>query len=120
MVVSRHHRALVGAGMLVATLLGTPPACGQKTKEGQAPSIPGATTHIYKIVGNVKLKLYVYQPRRQNQDERRPAAVFFFGGGWNGGTPRQFQEARFLSCLAGHGRHRGRLPGQEPTGNVAV
>ena len=101
---SRHRRALLGAGVLVATLLGTAPACGQKTQEGQAPSIPGATTHVYKTLGNVKLKLYVYQPRRQNRSERRPAAVFFFGGGWNGGSPRQFQEhASYLAsrCMVG-------------------
>ena len=56
---SRHHRTLLGAGVLVATLLGTPPACGQKTKEGQAPSIPGATSHIYNTLPNENLKLYL-------------------------------------------------------------
>jgi acetyl esterase/lipase len=68
---------------------------------GQAPSIAGATAHVYKTIGNVKLTLYVYQPKRKNPSSKRPAAVFFFGGSWNGGTPRQFQE--HASYLASRG-----------------
>ena len=93
--------------LLLAMVVGNPFAHaqesqqGSKAKVGQAPSIPGATSHVYKTVGDVKLKLYVYQPKRSNASARRPAAVFFFGGSWNGGTPRQFQE--HASYLASRG-----------------
>jgi len=82
----------LGMTLLVASAVGTPDAMAQKAKVGQAPSIAGATVHVYKTVGNVKLALYVYQPKRKDESAKRPAAVFFFGGSWNGGTPRQFQE----------------------------
>ncbi len=74
---------------------------GSKSKVGQAPSIAGATSHVYKTVGDVNLKLYIYQPKRSNPSAHRPAAVFFVGGSWNGGTPRQFQE--HASYLASRG-----------------
>ena len=71
-----------------------------------AASLAGAAelvkaTHVYKTVGSIQLKLYVYQPRRKDRSRKRPAAVFFFGGSWNGGTPRQFQE--HASYLASRG-----------------
>ena len=42
----------------------------------------------YKTVGDVQLKLHVFDPA--NNEKNRPAIVFFFGGGWNGGSPSQF------------------------------
>ncbi|WP_153555913.1 alpha/beta hydrolase [Roseimaritima sediminicola] len=49
----------------------------------------------------VKLHLHVFLPEDWKAADRRPAAVFFFGGGWNGGTPEQF----YAQCqaLAEHG-----------------
>jgi acetyl esterase len=44
----------------------------------------------YKQVGKVKLHLHVFYPSDWKPTDKRPAAVFFFGGGWVGGTPKQF------------------------------
>ena len=44
---------------------------------------------IYKTVGEVELRINIFQPPASDQTSR-PAIVFFFGGGWVGGTPRQF------------------------------
>ncbi|MDA0841097.1 MAG: alpha/beta hydrolase [Planctomycetota bacterium] len=55
-------------------------------------SIKGAETHSYKIVGDVELRLFLFKPAGHKPEDSRPAAVFFFGGGWNGGTPTQFEE----------------------------
>ncbi len=45
---------------------------------------------VYKTVDEIQLKLHVFRPKDKDSAERLPAIVFFFGGGWNGGTPRQF------------------------------
>lgn len=44
----------------------------------------------YKKVDGVELKLHVFEPKDLKKGDKRSAAVFFFGGGWNGGTPSQF------------------------------
>lgn len=43
---------------------------------------------IYKTIGDTELTLYVFCPSNTATD--RPAIVFFHGGGWRGGSPRQF------------------------------
>lgn len=45
---------------------------------------------VYKTVGDVTLKLHVFEPKYHKPSDKRPAIVFFFGGGWNGGSPTQF------------------------------
>ncbi len=45
---------------------------------------------VYKTVGTTKLKLHLFYPSDHKPSDRRPAIVFFFGGGWIGGSPRQF------------------------------
>lgn len=58
----------------------------------------GARPEIYKTVGDVSLYLYIFEPDGHKSTNQRPAAVFFFGGGWNGGTPKQFEpHARYLA-----------------------
>ena len=60
--------------------------------------LPGSRAEVYKTVGDVKLKVYIYEPKGHKAGADRPAIVFFFGGGWNGGTPKQFQEhCRYLA-----------------------
>jgi len=44
----------------------------------------------YKKVGELELKLHIFNPEGHTADDSRPAIVFFFGGGWTGGTPLQF------------------------------
>ncbi|MDB4796380.1 alpha/beta hydrolase fold domain-containing protein, partial [Akkermansiaceae bacterium] len=41
-------------------------------------------------MGDVELKLHVFNPEGHKASDSRPAIVFFFGGGWNGGSPKQF------------------------------
>jgi acetyl esterase len=49
-----------------------------------------AKVEIYKTVGDVELKMFMFVPNGHKASDARPAIVFFFGGGWNGGTPTQF------------------------------
>ena len=53
----------------------------------------------YKKVDGKELKLLVDKPPGWTAADKRPAIVFFFGGGWVGGTPKQFerQSAYFAS-----------------------
>ena len=48
------------------------------------------TLVVYKTIGEVELKLHVFEPSERDSKELSPAIVFFFGGGWVGGTPKQF------------------------------
>lgn len=43
----------------------------------------------YKTVGDVSLKMHIFEPV-DSGTKARPAIVFFFGGGWVGGNPNQF------------------------------
>ena len=56
----------------------------------------GAERMVYKTVGDVKLHLHIFRPA--DKKSNAPAIVFFFGGGWNHGTPGQFeQQCRYLA-----------------------
>ncbi len=66
-------------------------SCGQENARNYPPSLPGAREQVYKKVGNVELKLYIYQPK-ETSNANRAAIVFFFGGGWTSGSPSQFQQ----------------------------
>lgn len=55
---------------------------------------------VYKTIGDVELKLHVFEPEGHKASDKRPAVVFFFGGGWNSGTPKQFyQQAEAIADL---------------------
>jgi acetyl esterase/lipase len=58
-----------------------------------------AQERIYKSTPQGDLKLHVWSPQAEGED--RPCIVFFFGGGWQGGTYRQF--ARQSAYLASRG-----------------
>jgi len=45
---------------------------------------------VYKTIGEVELKLHIFNPDGHSVSAKRPAIVFFFGGGWVGGSPSQF------------------------------
>lgn len=51
---------------------------------------PPDASYVYKIVDGMELKLYVFNPDNHNPDAKVPGAIFFFGGGWVGGSPKQF------------------------------
>ena len=59
----------------------------------------GASAEVYKKASGDDLYIYLFSPAGHDPEkDRRPAAVFFFGGGWNSGTPAQFeQHARYLA-----------------------
>lgn len=53
---------------------------------------------LYKSIGEVKLNLHIFHPADHQATDSRPAIVFFFGGGWVGGTPKQFyKQSRYLA-----------------------
>ena len=79
---------------LTAALLAPLVLLAHKKKGGYESSfdLPGSRAEVYKTIGDVKLKIYIYEPKGHKAGGRRPGIVFFFGGSWIGGTPKQFQE----------------------------
>lgn len=80
--------------ILALVFLGSFNLQAQDTRNGKAarsypPKLDGATEETYKTVGDVALKLWIFRPEKK---EPAPAIVFFFGGGWQSGTPQQFEE----------------------------
>lgn len=65
------------------------------------PDVPGAKVIVFKHVGDVDLRLHVFQPDDWAAGDQRPAIVFYFGGGWRNGNPNQF--AHQSEYLASHG-----------------
>ena len=51
--------------------------------------LDGASSHTYKVIDGVALRLHVYHAVNPEQDPA-PAIVFFFGGGWRNGSISQF------------------------------
>jgi len=63
-----------------------------------ADELQATTGVIYKTIGEIELRLYLFFPKGHHTAEARPAAVFYFGGGWNGGSTEQFKpQARYLA-----------------------
>lgn len=67
--------------------------------EAPALKFPGAVAETYKQASGDDLKIYIFNPPDHDPaKDSRPAIVFFFGGGWNGGTPKQFEShCRYLA-----------------------
>jgi acetyl esterase len=61
-------------------------------KEKNASQLEGATMEPYKSVGDVTLRLWIFNPKGHQPADQRAAIVFFFGGGWTSGSPTQFQQ----------------------------
>lgn len=55
---------------------------------------------VYKTIGSVNLKLFVYQPSASS-NTKQTAIILFHGGAWTNGAPVQFQHQ--AANLAGHG-----------------
>jgi acetyl esterase len=74
----------------------------RRKANGYPPEMPGSRSEVYKKVGDVELKLYIYEPAADSakasdkpasaKSAGRAAVVFFFGGGWSSGSPQQFRE----------------------------
>ena len=54
------------------------------------PTFGDARVETWRKVGDTELKLWIFG--EADTRERKPAIVFFFGGGWNGGSPAQFEK----------------------------
>ena len=44
----------------------------------------------FKKVEGTDLKLQIFRPKGEKENQNKAAIIFFFGGGWVGGTPEQF------------------------------
>jgi len=83
-----------GTLFLTATILSASlnlSAANRKRAKPAPKSLPGSRPEIYKKIGNVELPIHIFDPKNHQPKDKRPAIVFFFGGGWRGGSPRQFQ-----------------------------
>ena len=83
-------------GLMMGVLLA---ACVSARAEPAVVDFKDAKMEVYKQASGDDLKLYFFEPKghRPGKDSR-PAVVFFFGGGWNGGSPGQFeQHSRYLA-----------------------
>jgi acetyl esterase len=52
----------------------------------------GAITKVYKTIGSTELNLHIFGLEPKSNATLKPAIAFFFGGGWSGGTPKQFEQ----------------------------
>ena len=68
-------------------------------QNGDLPEFAGSETVVYKQVGDVSLRMWVFNPAGHDaRTDARPAVVFFFGGGWKAGNPAQFEtHCRYLA-----------------------
>ena len=84
---------IVLAGIVGAVLFAAMSAGQVQAKDTQAGEF------VYKTVGKRELKIYVDYPADWKAADRRGVIVFFFGGGWTGGSVKQFevQAAYFAS-----------------------
>lgn len=78
-------RNLLAVVVLVALTVGIAPVCAEE------PPVPDSTP-VYKKIGDVELKLHVFNPEGHKPTDTRPAIVFFHGGGWQHGDPNHFYE----------------------------
>jgi acetyl esterase/lipase len=53
------------------------------------PKFKDARVETYRKVGSIELKLWIFG--ESDPKAKKPAIVFFFGGGWNAGSPAQFE-----------------------------
>ena len=53
------------------------------------PDFEDARVEIYRKIDSRELKLWIFG--ESNPQAPKPAIVFFFGGGWNSGSPAQFE-----------------------------
>lgn len=84
------------AAHLCIILIAGPLSAQQRPRAAYPPRMQEAKEYVYKQVGDVVLRMYVFFPDA-DQSAKRPAIVFFFGGGWQSGSPAQFHQ-QCLHC----------------------
>jgi acetyl esterase len=75
---------------LLLLLCGSFSLHAQDVVELQPATVEGAVSRVYKSVDGAELRLHIFNPPRHDASALTPAIVLFFGGGWTGGTVRQF------------------------------
>ncbi len=67
------------------------------TQAGE-PAKTSMKTYVFKTTPQGKLEIDVHFPPDWKAEDKRPAIVFFFGGGWKGGSRKQFTpQAEYLA-----------------------
>ncbi len=51
-----------------------------------------SSIEIYKTIGEIQLKAWIFNPPDHKSTDARAAIVFYFGGGWRSGSPKQFEK----------------------------
>ena len=70
----------------------------QAQKAAYPPEMADAKAEVYRSTDGIDLKVWIFEPTGHTASDKRAAIVFFFGGGWNGGTPKQFApQARYFA-----------------------
>lgn len=77
--------------LLLAAALVVLMSPAQAQKPTYPPEMPDARTEVYRSADGIDLKAWIFEPAGHRVDDKRAAIIFFFGGGWNGGSPGQFQ-----------------------------
>jgi acetyl esterase len=73
----------------ILRLLGIPlAACSTFAGDDIAPD----EVRVFKSTDEAELKLHLFNPEGHSPEDQRPAIIFFYGGGWSGGTPKQFYQ----------------------------
>lgn len=80
----------LSAVLFFANLVGAADPSEPPTSWAYPPEMKASAVEVYRTVGDVELKAWIFTPSNHQPTDSRAAAVFFFGGGWNAGTPGQF------------------------------
>ena len=107
---------------LTAALL-APLALLAQEKKGPYESdfdLPGSRAEVYKTIGDVKLKIYIYEPKGHKAVGpigRRSSS--FSGAAGRAGHQNNFKSTA-ATFLEGHGCYGGRLSGGQSAGHEAI
>ena len=97
MIVSRQVLRIV---VTIIIALGGIWAFAQEGSFPYPPSFRDARVETYKVANDARLNLYIFSPPSNGKAQQRAAIVFFYGGGWENGSPAQFEnQCRHLASL---------------------
>ncbi len=69
-----------------------------RTQVAGSPNAERTKTEVYKIIGDTRLTVNIFEDSKSKENRLRPAIVFFSGGGWNTGSIKQFEShARYFA-----------------------
>ena len=96
-------REILACAIVLTASLAAP--AQEKASKAYPPDLPGAKVETYKTVGDVKLKLYMYEPAGHKPTDKTPAIVFFISSSEAPGFTSKLElqttrEPAFLSCTS--------------------